>query len=120
MELELQGKRALVTGGTRGIGKAIARALLAEGARVVISGRDQATADAAVRDLAEAGGGEVLAQIADTRSDTEVNALIAYAVHSLGGSILSSTPPPARERRRLSPAWPASIPCGCWKNSIPR
>lgn len=85
MELELQGKRALVTGGTRGIGKAIARALLAEGARVVISGRDQATADAAVRDLAEAGGGEVLAQIADTRSDTEVNALIAYAVHSLGG-----------------------------------
>jgi NAD(P)-dependent dehydrogenase (short-subunit alcohol dehydrogenase family) len=85
MDLKLAGKRAIVTGGSRGIGKAIARALLHEGVRVVISGRDGEVANAAANELAEATGGEVHAAIADTRSDEAVNALVARAVDLLGG-----------------------------------
>jgi 3-oxoacyl-[acyl-carrier protein] reductase len=53
---QLAGKTALVTGGTRGIGNAIARRLLSMGADVIITGRDQAGADKAAAELAKAGG----------------------------------------------------------------
>jgi len=85
MDLKLNGKRALVTGGSRGIGKAIARALLAEGVRVVISAREVAQAEATVRELAWETGGNVHYLLADTRSDAEVNALVDEAVRLLGG-----------------------------------
>jgi len=54
MELELRGKKALVTGSTAGIGFAIARALAREGAQVIVNGRTQERVDAAVREI---GGG---------------------------------------------------------------
>jgi NAD(P)-dependent dehydrogenase (short-subunit alcohol dehydrogenase family) len=54
MELQLRGKRALVTGSTAGIGFAIARALANEGAQVIVNGRTQERVDAAVREI---GGG---------------------------------------------------------------
>lgn len=85
MDLQLTGKRAIVTGGSRGIGKAIARALAEEGVRVVITGRDADVAQAAAADLARDTGGEVHALIADTRDDAAVDALIANAVDLLGG-----------------------------------
>jgi 3-oxoacyl-[acyl-carrier protein] reductase len=53
MNLELAGKTALVTGGSRGLGLAIARILASEGCSVVINGRDRATVDHAI---AEVGG----------------------------------------------------------------
>lgn len=56
MDLELEGKRALVSGSTSGIGYAIARALLREGADVVINGRSQETVDAAIARLREETG----------------------------------------------------------------
>jgi len=49
--LELTGKRAIVTGGSRGIGKAIARELALEGVDVGIAARDQARIDGAVEEL---------------------------------------------------------------------
>jgi NAD(P)-dependent dehydrogenase (short-subunit alcohol dehydrogenase family) len=85
MDLQLTGKRALVTGGTRGIGRAIAKALLEEGAEVVVSGRDAQAAEAATQALAQETGGKVLSALADTRRDDEVEALIAFAVEQLGG-----------------------------------
>jgi NAD(P)-dependent dehydrogenase (short-subunit alcohol dehydrogenase family) len=53
-KLSLQGRHALVTGGGRGIGAAIAQRLLADGARVTLLGRDSATLDATVRALSTA------------------------------------------------------------------
>ncbi|PLX36591.1 MAG: hypothetical protein C0606_15070 [Hyphomicrobiales bacterium] len=52
--MRLDGKRALVTGGTAGIGLAIARALAAEGAKVILSGRDLARAEAVAATLPDA------------------------------------------------------------------
>lgn len=85
MDLQLTGKRALVTGGSRGIGKAIARALAQEGVRVLLSSRDAATGAAAAKQLSEETGGEVHAFVADTRDDGQVDALVAHAIELLGG-----------------------------------
>jgi NAD(P)-dependent dehydrogenase (short-subunit alcohol dehydrogenase family) len=85
MDLQLTGKRALVTGGSRGIGKAIARALAQEGVRVLLSSRDAATGTAAATQLSQETGGEVHAFVADTRDDRQVDALVAHAIELLGG-----------------------------------
>jgi NAD(P)-dependent dehydrogenase (short-subunit alcohol dehydrogenase family) len=59
MDLELNGKTALVTGSTAGIGLAIANTLAREGARVVVNGRLQSSVDAVVNDLRSKTGGDV-------------------------------------------------------------
>jgi len=66
MDLELAGKRALVTGASRGIGLAIARELACEGARVVLAARDQTRLDAAATALAAETGAEVHGLTVDT------------------------------------------------------
>ncbi len=72
--MTLEGKRALVTGATSGIGRATAEALAKEGATVLLSGRDQARGAAVVTEIERAGGkAEFIA--ADLSTDAEVAAL---------------------------------------------
>ncbi|MCX6821022.1 MAG: SDR family oxidoreductase [Candidatus Aenigmarchaeota archaeon] len=74
-----KGKVAVVTGSSRGIGKAIAIRLAAEGAYVVVNSRKQADADKAARDIAAAGG-HALAVAADVSKAADVHALLAATV----------------------------------------
>jgi 3-oxoacyl-[acyl-carrier protein] reductase len=79
-------KVAVVTGGSRGIGLAVAGALLARGASVAITGTCQATLDAATATLATVSGNHaVLAIRADVRSHEEVDRAFAAAVSRFGG-----------------------------------
>jgi 3-oxoacyl-[acyl-carrier protein] reductase len=71
----LAGKVAIVTGGSRGIGLAIARLLAEAGASVVVSGRDAARLDAAAKEL-ESLGAPVLAVVADAAKREDVERLI--------------------------------------------
>jgi NAD(P)-dependent dehydrogenase (short-subunit alcohol dehydrogenase family) len=87
MDLQLKGKRALVTGGSKGIGKAIARALLLEGADVALLARHEQTLLDAMAELALQTGGEVIAVVADTTSDDQVRQAVATAAKQLGGAI---------------------------------
>lgn len=85
MDLQLRGKRAIVTGGSRGIGKAIARQLALEGVDVVISGRNQERLRAAATELANETGRRIIPVVADTGDDKAVNTLVAATVAELGG-----------------------------------
>jgi NAD(P)-dependent dehydrogenase (short-subunit alcohol dehydrogenase family) len=85
MDLELAGKRALVTGGSRGIGKAIARELAREGADIAIAARDQARIDATVAELASESGRRVVGVSVDTRDGESVAAMVQACAAALGG-----------------------------------
>jgi NAD(P)-dependent dehydrogenase (short-subunit alcohol dehydrogenase family) len=82
--LNLTGKTAIVTGGTKGIGRAIADALVREGLNVCISARSADEIEAAVADLNELNGGNVVGAVCDVRDHDEVIALVAHTVAELG------------------------------------
>src|ERR1700753_4519988 len=85
MDLELTGKRAVVTGASRGIGLAVARSLAAEGCDVALVARDKAALDAARESVAAASGRKVLALPCDTGDDESVAAMAAAVADGLGG-----------------------------------
>ena len=83
--MALNGKVAFVTGGSRGIGLAIARALIAEGAQVAITGKSAAHLSSARPEIERAGPGKVETLQADVRSYTDIERAIAAAVSRFGG-----------------------------------
>ena len=85
MDLELQGKTALITGGSKGIGKAIAIALAEEGVDVAIAARSQDTLDEAAEEIRSATGRKVIAISADTTSWDDVQRMVETTVAELGG-----------------------------------
>jgi 3-oxoacyl-[acyl-carrier protein] reductase len=84
VDIQLAGKRALVTGSSSGLGAEIARLLAAEGAAVVVHGRDQARAEAVVKEVRGAGGQATLA-IGDLGTDAGA-AVVADAALA-GGAV---------------------------------
>jgi NAD(P)-dependent dehydrogenase (short-subunit alcohol dehydrogenase family) len=87
MDLKLQGSRAIVTGGSSGLGLAVARGLLAEGARVALVGRDERKLAAAADSLLTVGADadQVLTVSADTTDDAAVRAMVDRVVAAWGG-----------------------------------
>jgi 3-oxoacyl-[acyl-carrier protein] reductase len=81
---ELAGKVALVTGGSRNIGRAVALDLAAGGAAVVVNTRRSREAAEAVAREIEAAGGKAVALIADVTDEAAVNAMVEQAVARLG------------------------------------
>ena len=94
MDLLLKNKCFLVSGGTRGLGLATAEALAAEGANVVILGRDAQTADAAVRGI----GNQAAALVGDLADPQLAPRAVTHALSQFGrcdGALVSVGGPPA-------------------------
>ena len=85
MDFGLQGKRALVVGGSKGIGKAIARQLAREGADVAVAARTQAALEETAKEIAQETGRRVLPLPMDVTSKEQVDRVVAEAADKLGG-----------------------------------
>jgi len=85
MDLGLKGKHAIVTGGSQGIGKAIARELAREGVDVAIVARRREPLEAVAREISGATGARVIALPTDVTSREQVEAMVAKAAADLGG-----------------------------------
>ena len=85
MELFLRGKKAVVTGGTRGIGRAIAESLLRSGASVAICGRTRDTVDQACAQLKHSTGGDIFGEAADVSKWDQMGHFFGTVASRFGG-----------------------------------
>jgi 3-oxoacyl-[acyl-carrier protein] reductase len=84
VNLGLSGKRALVTASSRGIGRAAAERLVAEGCTVVLNARSEAQLAKSAAELAGKGG-QVIAKIADLGDEAALNTMLSEVLDELGG-----------------------------------
>ncbi|MGZ8847049.1 MAG: SDR family oxidoreductase [Pyrinomonadaceae bacterium] len=83
--MNLKDKTAIVTGGTKGIGRGIAEALIREGASVCVSARHREEIDEAVTQLNQTGADRAVGFVCDVRDYEQVKALIEFNEKELGG-----------------------------------
>jgi 3-oxoacyl-[acyl-carrier protein] reductase len=83
--LNLEGKAAIVTGSTKGIGRAIAEALVREGVNVCVGARSADEVALAVAELNELDRGQVTGAVCDVRDYDEARALVEHAAAEFGG-----------------------------------
>ncbi|CAN5475996.1 SDR family oxidoreductase [soil metagenome] len=98
MDLHLTGKRALICGGSSGLGRAVATALVAEGAHVALLSRDAAKLKAAADEMTGSGPGRAVWVAADLADHEGLLKAVDAAEHQLGGPIeilLNNTGGPA-------------------------
>jgi len=105
MDLGLRGKHAIVTGGSLGIGKAIARELAREGVDVAIVARTKDQLEATARELAAETGQRIIPLTADVTSTAQVDAMVARAAAQLGGLhiLVNSGSPPGGSATATGP-----------------
>jgi NAD(P)-dependent dehydrogenase (short-subunit alcohol dehydrogenase family) len=84
MQLNLEGKVAIVTGGSKGIGRATALSLIAEGASVLVCARGQEALDETVKLAGEQGAGKILAMPADLTQGEVIKAVVARCIQEFG------------------------------------
>jgi NAD(P)-dependent dehydrogenase (short-subunit alcohol dehydrogenase family) len=85
VDLGLDGKKAIVTGGSKGLGRAIAEELAREGVDLAICSRDRDEIDRAADELRSATGREVFADVCDVRDAEQIHGFISAAAETLGG-----------------------------------
>lgn len=114
MDLELTGKVALVTGGSKGIGKAVARQLASEGVSVAIAARTEDVLRATATELAEETGQRIFPVVVDTGDEDSVRSMVDQVAAELGRvDILVNSaavpggggPPPALEAITAEAFW---------------
>ena len=105
MDLGLQGKHAIVTGGSLGIGKAIARELAREGVDVAIVARTKDRLEATARELAAETRRRIIPLAADVTSRAQVDAMVEQAAAQLGGLhiLVNSGSPPGGSATATGP-----------------
>jgi 3-oxoacyl-[acyl-carrier protein] reductase len=84
MDLQLRGKRVLVTGSTGGIGEGIAKGFAEEGATVIVNGRRRGEADRVAAEINSAGGKAIVA-VGDLSTDEGVEGVLQRITQELGG-----------------------------------
>src|SRR5262249_53060363 len=85
MDLGLKGKHAIITGGSLGIGKAIARELAREGVDVAIVARSRDRLESTAKELAAETGRRIIPLAADVTSREQVDHMVTEAANQLGG-----------------------------------
>ena len=105
MDLGLKGKHAIVTGGSLGIGKAIAWELAREGADVVVASRTKDTLEAAAREIAADTKQRVIPIACDVTSRAQVEEMVGQAARQLGGLhiLVNSGSPPGGSATATGP-----------------
>src|SRR5262245_64016791 len=105
MDFGLEGKRALVTGGSLGIGKAIALELAREGVDVAVVARSKDQLEATARELEAQTGRRVIPLVADVTSKDQVDRAVAQAAERLGGLhiLVNSGSPPGGSASATGP-----------------
>jgi NAD(P)-dependent dehydrogenase (short-subunit alcohol dehydrogenase family) len=85
MDLQLEGKRAIITGGSRGLGKAMAHQLAREGCDVVIGARTESMLNTAAEELAKETGRKIVPIVLDVNSLDSITTFVKGAADALGG-----------------------------------
>jgi 3-oxoacyl-[acyl-carrier protein] reductase len=113
MDLELEGKVAIVGGASKGLGRACAQALAQEGARVAVCSRSQPDLDKAAREIRDTTGREVLAFAGDLDRPETIRDLVGATVQRFGRLDImvnnSGGPPLARAHNATEEQWATAL-----------